>query len=120
MIAGRVDDGPNIAAQFDLRGCWAEPFMGPSAYTHRLTPNSSAPDEVGWCPGGYADDPNLPCIQPTGPSISYWYVGARSWHPGGVNVLFGDGHVSVTSDAIFYKTWRSLGSIADRQVIQVE
>jgi len=120
LIAGRVDDGPNIAAQFDLRGCWAEPFMGPSAYTHRLTPNSSAPDEVGWCPGGYADDPNLPCIQPTGPSISYWYVGARSWHPGGVNAVYADGHVEFHSDSIDFFLWQALSTFASGEITNAQ
>jgi hypothetical protein len=47
LIAGRLDDNSN---SFDLRGAWAEPFMGPGSYTHLNTPNSSAPDSFGWCP----------------------------------------------------------------------
>ena len=112
LIAGRVDDGPDVAKLFDNRGCWAESFMGPSAYTHRLTPNSSAPDDFGWCPDGYADDPDQPCIKPTGPSISYWFVAARSFHPGGVNAVYADGHVSFHSDSIDIFLWQALSTIA--------
>ena len=117
LIAGRVDDGPNIGTQFDLRGCWAESFMGPSAYTHRLTPNSSAPDDFGWCPAGYAADPHQPCVPPTGPSSNYWFVGARSFHFGGVNAVYADGHVSFHTDSIDFFLWQSLSTISTGEMV---
>ena len=117
LIAGRVDDGPNIVAQFDLRGCWGHPLMGPSAYTHRLTPNSSAPDDFGWCPDGHLDHPHIPCTGPTGNNDSDWYVAARSWHPGGVNAVYADGHVSFHSDSIDLHLWQALATINGGEVI---
>jgi len=117
LIAGRVDRGPNVAELFDLRGCWAEPFMGPSAYTHRLTPNSSAPDDFGWCPQGYADDPDQPCIPPTGSGSSDWFVGARSFHPGGVNAVYADGHVEFHSDSIDFFLWQALSTLASGEIV---
>ena len=92
--------------------------MGGSIYTNFSTPNSSRHDTlfIGECGDNPPDD--MPC-RGINLDQSQHYAAARSRHPGGVNVLFGDGHVSVTSDAIFYKIWRNLGSIDDGQVIQV-
>ena len=115
LIAGRCDKF-DACNEFDLRGCWAEGFMGPSAYTHRLTPNSSAPDDFGWCPTGYADHPHHPCVSPTGPTDSYWFVAARSWHPGGVNAVYADGHVDFHSDSIDWLLWMALSTIAGGEV----
>jgi prepilin-type N-terminal cleavage/methylation domain-containing protein/prepilin-type processing-associated H-X9-DG protein len=35
---------------------------------------------------------------------------ARSWHPGGVNALFGDGSVRFIKESIDLRTWRGLGT----------
>lgn len=40
-----------------------------------------------------------------------------SHHPGGVNVLFGDGSVKFVKDSINVNTWRALGTRAGREVI---
>ena len=109
LIAGRCDEFSKCH-EIDLRGLWAEPFMGPSAYTHRLTPNSSAPDDFGWCPDGYGDHPFMPCIRPTGPHVGHWFVAARSFHTGGVNVVYADGHVSFHSDSIDLFLWQALST----------
>lgn len=42
---------------------------------------------------------------------TYAAITARSWHPGGVNVLFGDGAVHFIQDALDGPTWRALGTI---------
>ena len=116
IIAGRCDN-LNECNEFDLRGCWAEPNMGPSAYTHRLTPNSSAPDDFGWCPDGYASHPYIPCILPTGASNSQWFVGARSFHTGGVQAVYADGHVDYHSDNTDIFLWQALSTIAGGEVV---
>ena len=38
-------------------------------------------------------------------------VTSRSYHPGGVNVLFGDGRVRFVKDSIDGITWRGLGTL---------
>ena len=70
-------------------------FAGGSstAYNHILTPNSSTPD----C----AEDLNL------GGAFT-----ARSYHPGGVNVLFADGHVEGFSDAVDPDLWFQAALVA--------
>jgi prepilin-type N-terminal cleavage/methylation domain-containing protein/prepilin-type processing-associated H-X9-DG protein len=48
---------------------------------------------------------------------TYAAVTARSYHPGGVNVLFCDGNVRFIKDSINYQTWRALGTIGSGEVI---
>ena len=115
LVAGRCDSQPECGV-FDLRGCWAEPFMGPSAYTHRLTPNSAAPDSSGYCPSTYINDPIQPCTAVSG-SDQTWYVAARSLHPGGVNAVYVDGHVSFHDDGIDHFLWKALSTIAGEEVL---
>ena len=44
-------------------------------------------------------------------------ITARSYHPGGVNALFGDGSVRFIKDTIDGATWRSLGSVQSGEVV---
>ena len=45
---------------------------------------------------------------------------ADSYHPGGVNTLFGDGSVRFVKDSINGDVWRALGSIAGGEVISAD
>ncbi|HEV8060106.1 MAG TPA: DUF1559 domain-containing protein, partial [Gemmataceae bacterium] len=49
--------------------------------------------------------------------ITYGAVNARSYHTGGVNVLFMDGSVRYAQDSIDLATWRALGSRAGGEVV---
>ncbi len=42
---------------------------------------------------------------------------ARSYHPGGLNVLLGDGSVTFIKDSISGTTWRALGTVAGGEVV---
>ncbi len=44
-------------------------------------------------------------------------ITARSYHPGGVNVLFGDGSVRFIKNAINWQTWRALGTIGGAEIV---
>jgi prepilin-type N-terminal cleavage/methylation domain-containing protein/prepilin-type processing-associated H-X9-DG protein len=44
-------------------------------------------------------------------------VTARSYHPGGVNALFGDGSVRFVKSSIDGRTWRALGTVAGNEAI---
>jgi prepilin-type N-terminal cleavage/methylation domain-containing protein/prepilin-type processing-associated H-X9-DG protein len=48
---------------------------------------------------------------------TYAAVTARSYHPGGVNALFGDGRVRFIKDSINWVTWRAVGTIASGEVV---
>ncbi|MBN2293334.1 MAG: DUF1559 domain-containing protein, partial [Pirellulales bacterium] len=82
----------------------------------RLTPNSSAPDNLlnfgGFCQNSKNNHPelNLPCVPA---DTSQNSVGARSRHPGGVHGLLCDGSVHFFQNEIDVGTWRSLGWISD-------
>jgi prepilin-type N-terminal cleavage/methylation domain-containing protein/prepilin-type processing-associated H-X9-DG protein len=43
-----------------------------------------------------------------------------SYHPGGVNVLMADGHVKFIKDSINYRTWWSLGTKANGEVVSAD
>ncbi len=47
-------------------------------------------------------------------------VTSRSYHPGGIEVLFGDGSVKFVKDSISGWTWRALGSVAGGEVISAD
>ena len=104
----------------DIRGVWGEgSSIGAFAYTHLHTPNSSAGDAL-------YDDPSqsncvagdgLPCDSSAGNTFPFYneYASARSRHPGGVNVVFADGHGSFVPDTVNLLVWQRLASIADGQ-----
>ena len=48
---------------------------------------------------------------------TYGAITARSYHPGGVNALFGDGTVRFIKSTINGTTWRALGSVQSGEVI---
>jgi len=120
LIAGKCDAFSVDCSPWDLRGVWFQPFMGSHAYTHRLTPNSSERDDFIYCPNasGY-DHPDIPCHRTHDSTTTnqLTYVAARSYHPGGVNSVYGDGHVVFHSDSIDLFVWRALSTIATGEPI---
>ena len=69
-----------------------------------LTPNSTFPDCASWTIGN------------VGPASAGMY-GPRSFHPGGVNILFGDGSVRFVKDSISRTTWWSIGTRNGGEVV---
>jgi len=63
-------------------------------YNHTVVPNSKTWD----------------CVDP---SLVRGYIGARSYHSGGVNVGFADGSIRFITDSIEARTWRLMGSRSD-------
>ena len=98
----------------DVRGIWFSGFEGGAIYEHRFTPNSSNPDFMIFA--SHCDPFPLPVDLPcqSGASQSFeTYVSARSRHPGGVNVLFGDGRVEFTSDDVDLVVWQAIATVAE-------
>jgi len=102
----------------DGRAClWAD-FAGYSQLYTQLTPNSSSPDLL--YPSYCFNYPtrNLPCANGTGGGTDT--AATRSRHPGGVNVLMGDGSVRFAKNTVNVFIWRGLGSIAGSEVISAD
>ena len=49
---------------------------------------------------------------------NYGFFGARSRHPGGVNVALADGSVQFISDSIAITTWQALATIAGDDIVE--
>ena len=110
--SGHIDTyGP--PDQVDTRGLWAWPNMGAAIYTHFNTPNSGAGDFM--YPKECTDDIGMPC-ESGSMSQDEHYAAARSRHPGGVNVVYADGHVEFVTDDVSLTLWRQLAAIADGDV----
>jgi len=80
----------------------------------RNAPNSQVPD-YGVC-GEQTDPRKAPCTRKTGTPGTH-YLSSRSRHPGGVNVLLGDGSVRFIKDSISLASWKALSSRAGGEVL---
>lgn len=124
VIAGLDDDYSDDGKQ-DVRGIWAEGNnMGSAVYTHLYTPNSSVGDALFMESAGQsncvASEADMPCDASSGNTYYNEYASARSRHPGGVNVVFADGHVTFYSSTVNAATWRYLSTIAGDETVQSE
>jgi prepilin-type N-terminal cleavage/methylation domain-containing protein/prepilin-type processing-associated H-X9-DG protein len=103
----------------DTRGTWAYGIMGGNIFSTQIGPNSIAPDGVWGCRNSPAD--GMPCTQIGGSACSasnlQSYVGARSYHPGGVQVCMTDGSVRFVSENINLLIWQALGTRGGKEVI---
>jgi len=100
---------------WDIRGAWAYHLIGAAGYTHRDTPNSSAPD---WMLGNHCVPfEDGPCDQSAPFEMDRSWAAARSRHPGGVQVAYGDGHVTFVSDAVDLFVWQAISTIADGEMV---
>ena len=124
VISGKDDYFSGSDNVWDARGLWAWHMMGSTSYTHLNTPNSSAGDTL-WNSGGdvecvHTPEIGMPCAPTAGMDYCQFQAAARSMHPGGVNVAFGDGHVTFVTDTINWTVWQRLGAINDGEVVSGE
>ncbi len=74
-------------------------FLSTGFYTHTVPPNYRGRD----------------CIRAVG--FDKGHYASRSYHPGGVNTLFGDGHVRFILDSVDMTVWRGYGSRKGKEVV---
>jgi prepilin-type N-terminal cleavage/methylation domain-containing protein/prepilin-type processing-associated H-X9-DG protein len=79
-------------------------------YHHNYAPNSPVEDHVR--SPNCVSTPDAPCIAPgfLGYPTSEVIMTARSAHPGGVNLLLGDGSVTFIGDTIALQIWQALST----------
>jgi len=110
LLMAEVIQGEDV----DIRGLtWWGDGAGFSAY---LAPNSSLPDVsvyASYC--DHTENDLRPCVQQTHANPEMY--GARSRHPGGVNVAMCDCGVRFVSDSIDVDTWRALSTIHGSEVV---
>src|SRR5262245_30296654 len=96
----------------DAHTAWAEGAIHQSGMTTSWPPNKRIL-------GGPArnQDVDLASAEETDVTPTFAAFTARSYHPGGVNVLMGDGSVKFFKDSISGRTWRALGTVAGGEVI---
>ncbi len=91
-------------AQFSLSGrSWALATLNNSRYNHLMPPNTHS------CMTGSRRSTDGPAADRA--VLNQGAAGtATSWHNGGVNVVYADGHVEFVSEEISVMVWRGIGS----------
>ena len=97
---GRWLDGVDFSDGWPFAG-----YFG-TMYNHVATPNWKGSDCGNW--SAIADTPGEHAI-----------ISARSKHPGGVNVLYGDSHVSFVSNNVDLGVWRAVGTRNGKEVVEL-
>jgi prepilin-type N-terminal cleavage/methylation domain-containing protein/prepilin-type processing-associated H-X9-DG protein len=87
-------------------GAWVDGTYTDGLYDHHYTPNSTFFDCI----------TVLHDAQGNNLALSMGWKGARSRHPGGANVLFGDGSVHFMKNSIDGGTWAAIGTRAGGEV----
>jgi prepilin-type N-terminal cleavage/methylation domain-containing protein/prepilin-type processing-associated H-X9-DG protein len=90
--------------------------VGDELFMTLYTPNTSIPDAQwgSWC----ESTPITPCTTAGGSGTARQnYSSARSLHPGGVNVGFGDAHVTFIANDIALVSWQGLSTLNGSEVV---
>lgn len=101
---GLPGDNPDLATVFASAATWTGVRCsawihgkdGDTGFNAYQPPNSKIPDVV---------------------KNNWGFMAARSLHPGGVNVLFGDGSVRFVKDSVNMAAWRALATRAGGEVV---
>jgi prepilin-type processing-associated H-X9-DG protein len=111
LLGGELIVLPDIVT-YDIRGSYYnDAHSGSALFSTLYPPNAAVPDQSMWCNTA----PQAPCVNlggNTDDSHSTRWFSLRSYHPGGVNALLGDGAVRFIPDGVDPGTYRALGSRA--------
>jgi prepilin-type N-terminal cleavage/methylation domain-containing protein/prepilin-type processing-associated H-X9-DG protein len=92
---------------------WVESGVHHAGFTTAWPPNKA----IRGGPNGEYADVDLNSRREKVGGMTFAAVTARSYHPGGVNALLGDGSVRFIKSSINGGTWRALGTVAGGEVI---
>ena len=126
MMASEIRIAPDAvppgktAIASDSRGdVWSEGTKCGYTFMAATTPNSPIPDQLSGTdcvnPSPYG---NPACLQTTGNTRQF--NAPRSYHPGGVNVLFCDGSVKFVKDSVSIPIFRALSTMAGGEVVSAD
>jgi prepilin-type N-terminal cleavage/methylation domain-containing protein len=93
---------------------WADGNAHASGFTTAWPPNRAV---IGAAADRLGLDLDLKTISEEKGGPSYGAITARSYHPGGINVLLGDGGARFVKSTINGTIWRALGTISGGEVI---
>jgi prepilin-type N-terminal cleavage/methylation domain-containing protein len=118
-VPGPFNDPLTIAPEYASASCglgqshtfWADGNPHETGMTTAWTPNKVIIDPT----TGADVDLETRLVVQGGPTFAA--LTARSYHPGGVDVLLGDGSVRFVKDTVNGTTWRALGTIRGGEVI---
>jgi len=87
---------------------WTTGEYRTGSYNHFMTPNARILD----CIANEFDMSELAVGNMRHMNTSLGFRAARSWHPGGVNVMLGDGSARFVADSIALEVWRAVATRA--------
>jgi prepilin-type processing-associated H-X9-DG protein len=93
---------------------WEDGNVNQSGFTTAWTPNRKTPGSFG---GVAYPDIDLIAQREEEGGPTFAAITARSHHPGGVNVLLGDGGVRFVKETVNGATWRALETVAGGEVV---
>jgi prepilin-type N-terminal cleavage/methylation domain-containing protein/prepilin-type processing-associated H-X9-DG protein len=96
---------------------WEDGNTSQAGFTTAWPPNKMTPGKFG---STFVADADLISIREEDGGPTFAAVTARSFHPGGVNVVMGDGSVRFIKNSINGLNWRALGSIAGGEIISAD
>jgi prepilin-type N-terminal cleavage/methylation domain-containing protein/prepilin-type processing-associated H-X9-DG protein len=112
---------------YDVRGLLWSSIPGGGSFFSRMPPNN--PTDY-YQTGRFGDQLNQPifCVNEPGMDLPCTggagaqgaYAGARSRHPGGINLLLGDGSVRFVKNSINMPVWLGLNTICGGEVISAD
>ena len=103
-----------LAANIDHRGAVFNDDHNCAMFMAYTAPNSTTFDQVtSWCVYPYVTNPPCNINAPA-------FNAARSFHPGGVNALLGDGRVQFFKNSISLPTWRALSTTIGNEVVSAD
>lgn len=118
-------DPLTVCPEYEGSGCkvfrnahtqWAEMSVHHNGFTTAWPPNKVTPG------GPDLSEPDVDVISMRerlgGPTFAA--ITSRSYHPGGVQSLLGDGSVRIMSETMDGQIWRALGTVAGREVMPAD
>ena len=116
QVAPEYDDGACVTEnQYEFHTEWSDGNVHAGGFTTAWPPNKAIIGRPGSFYPGMDLDLNGLNEELGGPTFAA--INSRSYHPGGVNALFGDGSVRFVKSTVDGLVWRALGTVAGGEVV---